>query len=146
MSRLEVLSAELEVMLHEAPEARQRAAALEACEFAITQAQLKHQLIDKAMEDLRYGHTIPSNERAALQALATQLDDEYLDLQDEFEKGRASESDYMRAFGQARAASAVSSAISDQAFEAAAEAIYEAAATVDDSKTLFAAIRKILLE
>jgi hypothetical protein len=83
-------------------------------------------------------------EKSDLDALAAQLDAEYFALQEAIEEGRASTNDYMRPFGQARAVAALSFAGREDAFQAATEAIYEAAATTDDKEELFAHILSVL--
>ena len=79
-----------------------------------------------------------------LDTLVAQLDDEYFQLQEAEEEGQASSEDYMRVFGQARAVAAVAFAGGDDPFEAATEAIYEAAATTDNQGDLVAQIEEAL--
>ena len=76
--------------------------------------------------------------------MAAGLDDEYLGLQEAAEEGRATADDYMRPFGQARAVAALSFATDPDAFEAAGEAIYEAAHATADKEGLVAAVLKVL--
>ena len=84
------------------------------------------------------------HDRDALDALAGRLDDDYFGLQEAAEDGRATVEDYMRPFGQARAVAALSFAADRDAFEAANEAIYEAASAVEDKQGLVAAVLKAL--
>jgi hypothetical protein len=83
-------------------------------------------------------------EKAALQALSAQLDEEYHTLQEAAEEGRASVDDYMKVFGQARAVAALCFTGSEDAYCAATEAIYEAAATTDDRAELSRCILPVL--
>ena len=71
--------------------------------------------------------------KAEIDALAAQLDEEYLDLQEAAEDGRASIEDYLRVFAKARAVAALSLAGNENSLQAATEAIYEAAATIRDT-------------
>jgi hypothetical protein len=70
--------------------------------------------------------------REALRALVEELDEAGWDLQDQIEEGAASDDDYLRAFGQARAASALYEATGNDAHLAALEAVYEARMVVGD--------------
>ena len=85
-----------------------------------------------------------TDQKATLDGLAGRLDDEYFELQEAAEDGKATADDYMRPFGQARAVSALSFAANRDAFEAATEAIYEAATATDDKDELIADVMKTL--
>lgn len=93
---------------------------------------------------LRSLKPLSPDDRDALNALAGRLDDEYFGLQEAAEGGRATVDDYMRPFGQARAVAALSFALDRDAPEAAGEAIYEAAAAVEDKAGFVAAVLKAL--
>ncbi len=144
MTRLDSLSADLTDKLRRASSAKQRAASLAALEFAIARAEVEHPLVEKALEKVRTAGVLTPKEKAELDALAAQLDEEYFALQEAAEEGRASTEDYMRVFGQARAVAALSFAGGDDPFQAATEAIYEAAATTDDKEDLTALIESAL--
>ena len=144
MSRLESLSPDLADKLRRASAAKQRAASLTASQYALSHAKVEHPLVKKALDKVRTAGVLTPEEKAEIDTLAAQLDEEYLALQEAAEQGRASTEDYMRVFGQARAVAALSFAGGDDAFQAATEAIYEAAATTDDKDALSARIRSVL--
>jgi hypothetical protein len=83
-------------------------------------------------------------EKADLDALIVQLDDEYFGLQEAAEEGRANTADYLRLFGQARAVAALAFAGGEDAFQAATESIYEAVATTDNKDELSIHILSVL--
>jgi hypothetical protein len=70
--------------------------------------------------------------REAVRALVDELDEAGWDLQGQIVEGTASDRDYLRAFGKARAASAVYEATGEDPHLAALEAVYEAWVVVDD--------------
>lgn len=144
MTRLETLSPDLAVKMQRASAAKQRAASLAACEFAISHAKVEHPLVKQALKKVRAAGVLTPKEKAELDALAAQLDEEYFALQEAAEEGQASSEDYMRVFGQARAVAALAFAGGEDAFQAATEAIYEAAATTDDKEELSARILSVL--
>ena len=144
MSRLETMCPKLAAKLELVSAAKQRAATLVACEFAISHAKVEHPLIDKTLKRVRAAGVLTPKEKAELDALAAQLDEEYFALQDAAEEGRASTEDYMRVFGQARAVAALFFAGGEDAFQAATEAIYEAAASTDDKEELSARVLSAL--
>jgi hypothetical protein len=144
MTGLEELSPNLAGKLQRASAAKQRAASLAACEFAIAHAKIEHPLVDKALKNLRAAGILLPGEKAELDALAAQLDEDYFDLQEAAEEGRASTEDYLAAFAKARAVAALSCAGDENALRAATEAIYEAAATTDDKEGLVARIFSVL--
>lgn len=144
MTRLETLSPDLAGTLQRASAAKQRAASLAASEFAIARAKVEHPLVQRALEKVRRAGVLTPEDKAELDALAGQLDEEYFALQEAAEEGRASTEDYMRMFGQARAVAALAFAGGEDALQAATEAIYEAAATTDDKEELAALIQSAL--
>jgi hypothetical protein len=144
MTRLETLSPDLARKLEGASVAKQRAAALAACQFAISHAQVNHPLVKNALQRVRAASVLTPEEKAGLDGLAAQLDEEYLAMQEAADKGRVSTADYMRLFGQARAVAALSFAGGEDAFHAATEAIYEAAATSDDNERFSTLIQSVL--
>ena len=115
-----------------------------ACEFAIAHAKVEHPLVKQCIQKVRAEGVLIPKEMTELDALAEQLDEEYLALQEAAEEGRATTEDYMRVFGQARAVAALAVAGGDDALQAASEAIYEAAATTDDKEELTDRILSVL--
>lgn len=144
MTRLETLSPDLAAKIQRASAAKQRAASLAACEFAISHAKVEHPLVKRALERVRALGVFTPDEKAELEALAAQLDEEYFTLQEAAEEGRASTEDYMRVFSQARAVAALAFAGGEDASQAVTEAIYEAAATTDNKEELSARILSVL--
>lgn len=144
MTRLETLSPELSSALRRASSAKQRAASLVASEFASARAKIEHPLVERALAKMRAGGFLTPKEKAELNALAAELDEEYFALQEAAEEGRVRTEDYMRVFAQARAVVAMVFAAGEDALQAATESVYEAAATTGDKEELIALIRSAL--
>lgn len=137
MTRLESVSSELVQRLSQSAPAKQRAASLAASKFAASKTHLDHVAVKDALTTLQKDERLSAQQRASLDGLVAKLDDEYFQLQEAAEEGQASAGDYLRPFGQARAVAAILFADSDDPFEAATEAIYEASATTDAVDDLF---------
>jgi hypothetical protein len=144
MTRLETLSPTLAIKLRLVPTEKQRAACVEACGLAVASAKVEHPLVNLVLRQLRAGHVLTPRQKADLDALATQLDEEYFSLQEAARVGEADKVDYLRAFAKARAVAALSFAGGDGP-DAPSESIYETAAAVgDDKSALFSRIESIL--
>jgi hypothetical protein len=147
MSGLALLSQELDKKLHSAPSAKQRAASLVACEFALAKARLEADVADAALAGLRAGRAIPPSLKPQLDSLAEQLDEQYLDLKEAAEAGSTDPKQYQDMFAKARAVTALSNACDEDAYKAAGESIYEAAFTImDDNKQELLALVESALE
>jgi hypothetical protein len=146
MLRLEDLSPELVASLRTASVAQQRAASLAACEFAVSHANIKHRVVEKTLTKLRATGVLNPKEIGEIESLRAKLDDKYFDLQAAAEKGGGKKDEYLREFGKARAVSSLCFAGIENPFEAATEAIYEAAATIrdDDKSELFCLVESVL--
>jgi hypothetical protein len=144
MDRLETLAPELLRRLKQASPAKQREAAVAASEFAIEKAKIRDAEVDDARRSLHKGVGLSTAQRVELETLMSNLDNEYFDLLEAAEEGRASTEDYLRKFAQARAISALLFAGKDDPFEASREAIYEAAATSDDKQAFFSVVESLL--
>ena len=146
MIGLELLSPDLVAKLRLASPDKQRAAALVSCEFAISHARVEHPLVEEALRELHVGTVLIPQRKAKIDALASQIDEEYFDLQEAAQEGRASKEEYLQMFAKARAVAALSFACTEDAFQAATEAIYEAAATIGDTnkRELFALVESAL--
>ena len=134
---LESLSRDLVGKLWFASSEMRRAASLAACEYAIAKTYAEHPDVDKGLEELRAGRLLTAQTKAAIDALRAVLD----------EKTKTSNTgESQRMFAKARAVAAVSCASNENSFDAATEAIYEAAETIrhDDKRELFALIESIL--
>jgi hypothetical protein len=144
MNRLETLIPDLADKLRIASTLKQRASSLAASEYAISHAKFEHPLVEKALEIVRAGGVFTPKYKAEIEALVTRLDERYFELQEAAEEGGLSPDDYLRVFGQARAVAALSFSGNEDAFEAATEAIYEAAASTDDKEELATLIQSVL--
>ena len=102
MTRLDSSAPDLADKLRRASLDKQRAAGVMACEFVITQAKLVHPLVVQALEKVRGDGVLTEEERAELDSLSAQLDEQYFVLQEAAEEGRASTEDSMRLFSQSR--------------------------------------------
>lgn len=144
MVRLKALYPDLVDKLRSASDTKQRKAGLAASEFAISHAALEHPLVNRTLEKVRATGILTPKEKVEIDGLAEKFDDEYFAMQEAAEHGQTSSDDYMQSFSKARAVAALSFAGSENAFEAATEAIYEAAATTDDQEELSALIQSVL--
>lgn len=146
MSRLDTIAGEIAAKVRESSEVAARAAAVAAAEFAVERTGLNEQHVTLALEALRRGSLDSNGDlRTALEAVVTELDERYWELQDEDSPGPPAQ-DGLKYFGQARAASAVYFAGDADSRLAATEAIYEASAVVDDIGELSSLIMSTLLE
>jgi hypothetical protein len=98
---------------------------------------LTHPCLERALTELQSGAPISPHIASAVQQLVSELDSKYFELQEQAEAGRISRAEVSGAFGLARAANSVLSALSEDA----AEAAYEAIAATD----ALAEVRKIVL-
>jgi hypothetical protein len=130
MSGLALLSKELDTKLREATSAKQRAASLIACQFALAKAHIEAPIVATALAELQAGRVFAPNLKAQLSSLAEQLDEQYFDLKDAAEAGIADPKQWQDLFVKARAVTALSNAGDADAYKAAAESIYEAAFTI----------------
>lgn len=123
VSRLNSFDADVAMALQNAaPEVQLRVAGF-AAEWAVAHTGLAHP-------------ALATDTAASVAALVAELDDRYFTLSEEREEGRAGADDVVAAFGLARAASAVAFVRRGEP----AEAIYEAAAAVEDWSTLRVAV------
>lgn len=144
MTRIETLSPEVADRLRRASRAKQRAASIAACEFALSQAQIDDPLVQEILEKVRLAEVLTPEKKTEIELFVARLDDEYFDLQEAADDGRASAYDCLRKFAQARAVAALSFAGNEDSHEASAEAIYEAAAASQDKEEFLAFIGSIL--
>jgi hypothetical protein len=144
MTRLDSLLPDLALKLQHASPAKQRAAGLLACEFAIAHAKIEHALVASALNKIKTRGVLTVKERVELDAFTARLDREYFDLQRAAEEGEATTEQYLRVFEKARAVAATSFAGRENSLEAATEAICEALATVDDKSELVALVEAAL--
>jgi hypothetical protein len=120
---------------------------LEACEQAAKQSKLDLALAQNAMKTLRDGQLISVELRKRLSDLATQLDNEYLSMEDAGDEGPVSTEESTRLFNQARAATAISLLAGEEISTLdVAEAIYEAQAACDDQIQFWNPIERTVQE
>jgi hypothetical protein len=93
MTRLDSSAPDLADKLRGASQEKQRAAGVVACEFAIAQAKLEHPLVEQALDKVRGVGVLIEEERAELDSLAAQLDEEYFALQEAAEEKQAGTED-----------------------------------------------------
>jgi predicted transcriptional regulator len=147
MSGLSLLSQELDTKLQRATSAKQRAASLVACQFALAKAGVEVPVVATALAELRAGRVFPPNLKAQLDSLAEQLDEQYFDLKDAAEAGTTDPKQWQDMFAKARAVTALSNAGDEDAYKAAGESIYEAAFSLqDDNKQELLALVEAVLE
>ena len=138
--RLESAAKDVAAKLLAASPTQQRAASLVACQLALRAAPIEASIVSESLAQLQQHAIFPQQRVAELQDLAGQLDKEYFNLQDMAEDDSGLQTEVLRLFGQARAVSALSFAGGRDALVAAMEAIYEASATVDDSRIIYDAV------
>jgi hypothetical protein len=147
MSGLALLSQELDTKLHSAASAKQRAASLVACQFALAKVSIEAPVVASALAELQAGRVFSSGMKAQLASLAEQLDEQYFDLKDAAEAGSADPKQWQDMFAKARAVTALSNAGDEDAYKAAGESIYEASFTMlDDNKQELLALVAAVLE
>lgn len=134
MNRLETLSSDLAAQLRLATAAKQNAAALAACEFGIAHAKVDDPMVGETLRCLRTGDSLTTENRSQIDSLAARLDEEYLDLQEAAEAGKATSADYLRRFAEARAVAALAFLCKKDGVWAVEDAIYEAAVAAGDDK------------
>lgn len=112
--------------------------------LAVERSGLSDPIIDSALRELATGK-IEDATRRAVEELVHSLDEEYFDLKDAGERGEAPSDAYRPIFRRARAANAVFYALSQDSFEAATEALYEAKAATLDIGSLRDIVRQLIV-
>lgn len=129
MFRLDSISSDMAESFRHAAPAQRRKAALVACELVASRVGLDAEGV-AALEHLRHGGRGDPDLRRQVERLAARLDYEYLRLDAEGDEAKRPE--MLRLFSNARAASALGFALSEDHGQLH-EAIYEAIAAVDDA-------------
>lgn len=143
VSRLSSISATLHDSLRAAGPHAQRALARAVALAAIDHARLDDDRLTPLVTHLRTRSEAP--DLAAAEAAVEDLDSTAFDAQDRLDAGIGSDTDYVRAFIRARAASAAIAASDSDPFDAAAEALYEAFHVLgEDSEILHEAVNGAL--
>lgn len=144
VERWETIDLDIEALIEGATSAQQRSVAAAAAILAAERTGLDEAPVPEAIAVLRDNRT-DSGLHARLTELADRLDDEAFDKRDEVDQGTAEYVDYQRIFRRARAATALATAMEDDAKEAAIEGVYEAYhALGSDAGALENAIRSSL--
>jgi hypothetical protein len=126
--------------LKQATKEQQRNAAIAAAEWALHQSNLGDAELMGISSKIRIVDAISPGDKVKLEVLIEQFDDEYFQAQDE----GLEEAEYLDKFSKARAVSALLFAGGDDAFNAAAEAIYEALVSTQNDSQLLDLVTKIL--
>lgn len=135
-NRLELLDRDLSTLLKKASVSLQRNAALIASQFALKRTNLNNPIVDQALKAMEIGNYGDESLREKIESLVNQLDEIQWYLQEKMDAGEAELSAYLGAFQQARSVNSLYFALDADAFNAAAESIYEADAATDDLATL----------
>jgi hypothetical protein len=143
-SRLASVDRDLAKRILAADPAACRRAAAAAAGWAVGSAGLDDPRVDAFLTRDAAPATDVAVAREALRALVDELDEGGWNLQDQVEEGNASNDDYLRAFGKARAASALYEATGEDPHLAALEAVYEAWMVVDDPGELRSIVVAVL--
>jgi hypothetical protein len=109
----------------ELTEEKLRSFTLAICQYAIEFSELDNVVISNGLNALKKGEYGKEDLIQQLQDEVDRLDEKQWDIQNEVEKGTASEEEHEKAFDQARAANAVLSALDKSAKKAAIDALYE---------------------
>ena len=142
--RLETISEPLVTRLREATPATQRAAAVEAARLALRLAGVAIPSVDSALDEITSRGEISAKVRVALEEIVSGFEQRAFQVQEQSLAGNGVYRDYLPLFSAARAVSAILMALQENPFEAACEAIYEAAATTDDSRIIVEKISQFL--
>ena len=141
--RIDALSESLARQLRQAPSINQRAAAFAACEFAIKRTQCQIPAVLSLLEKLRFGQAAIEDSHV-LAEIVEKLDDEYFNAQESDDSSDADGVAALATFSLARAVASLAFAFRSDAFESAAEAIYEASVSTDDPDDLLEIVRATL--
>ena len=142
-TRLDLDAKDLADQLAALPDTQQRAVALAVVRCAAEQIHLQEPLVDAAVQMLAQGIYKDERTTDALEKLAESYDVQYLDAHERFEAGQEDDTAWRELFRRFVVVTAVRQAFNDDAFEAAAESIYDAGAAIgfDDPRALLHSIR-----
>lgn len=143
---LDTLSHDFFVRLERATESEQRAVALSVAQFALRRTGLNNLVIEEALHMLVAGKYEHGPVTVALQQLVEDLDIRYFKAEERYEEGKCGEEESREFFAKARAANAVLLAFDHDAFDASAEAIYEASAAIGPKEVCSVAMAELCSE
>lgn len=132
--------------LRSAVASKQLTAATTAAYIAIAETHVQHQAVQKAQRRLRTnGASFNADDlERSLELLIEKLDDQYLQLQEAAENGKAGEEEYLTVFAQARSVSALLYAMRGDRQQASLEAVYEALMAVEHKAVVVDAVKSVL--
>lgn len=119
-------------------------ACLVACRLALNKTGLQSPLVEDALQLIRESKPVSPKIRRNLSRLAHELDQKYLDLDDAVEDGVAGEDESLLAFLVARAAAAISLAVSafcKNSSDDLEDSIYEAVQASGQDRGFIASVR-----
>lgn len=143
MKHLQTLAPKLFVRLEKADEKSLRTVCYRVCDYALAANRPVDPLVEEAIVFLRFGSKYRQGMLVELDDLMNRLDEKYFELNDRADEmvespGReqllAESDEYFR---KARVVAALRVADDSDAFEAATESIYEAAASIDNKTEIF---------
>ena len=144
--RLSSIAPDVVEVLASSPTHQVQAVARRAAGWAASATELLDPRVSAALGLLADGRIGPSPERSALARYAAELDQRAWEIQGQVDQGRAKEADYLGAFSQARAASAICFALDEDPRAGAADAVYEAYAATGALDDLREIVRGALRE
>ncbi|WP_412023491.1 hypothetical protein [Burkholderia cepacia] len=150
MKHLQQLAPEMFAMLERTGEQHLRLICFRVCGYAVSHNRPLDPIAELALESLGATQSMWGEMLADLESLMNRLDEEYFDAAE-----RADEIDDIAGrnqliaqsidlFRKARAVAALRSTAGSNAFEAASETIYEAAASVADKDAVFEIVKHLL--
>jgi len=125
-TRLETVSCDLVDEIEKASDAQRRAISGTVAALAVRRCGLSDPSVETGLLSLKSGSFGPGPVPSAIAQVVEALDNRYFQAQELFEAGQGEKATYQDLFAKARAASAVLFALGPDAFQAAAESVYEA--------------------
>jgi hypothetical protein len=143
MHRIESIAEDFSQRLERLSGDECRAIATAACELALSRNPVDDPVVISARLALQSGRSPTDAERTQLENLLNRLDVAYFELQATAEERQDGSSAWEAAFKRARAVASLFYALDDDPLTAAAEAVYEAAAALDDPSEVLDAVEPI---
>lgn len=125
------ISAELVDRIRQGDDSDRRAMVRKACTLAAVRSGISDPVVVEALETIRRGSVPTEDLRNRMNVSVAALDEAAWKLEEEVERGEASQDRQLAAFAEARAATALAFAL-DDSLESALEALYEAYHAIDD--------------
>jgi len=150
MKHLQQLAPDMFAMIERADDSHLRMVCVPICELAVRRNRPFESVVDEALECLRLERRYEQGLVDRLDALMNRFDDQYFELKDQAEDAEDDAArqrltaEYQALFQKARTVAALRASGDPDAFEAATEAIYEAAASVADKESIFNIVKQFL--